>query len=256
MRISSSILVTAALLSGCTKWGTTAVYGPKYEVERRLLGSPSLATTKSSSLSAGFAGARGGGVAIAGLEGATDSLSRTHCVQQAEITYEQPIEFQPVETGRTGDVAASVALGFVGLGFVVAGLIRSSDDSVFQPGDPYYKEPASGAPLYAIGGLMVGGGIGIAAYSFGALPKGPKPAPTQSKRAWVQQELVEATGCGLPGDVAQQPQPQPIAQPASATPPPSNETADRLRKLDQLRSSGAITEAEYQKKRKEILDAI
>jgi hypothetical protein len=101
---------------------------------------------------------------------------------------------------------------------------------------------------------MIGGGIGIAAYSFGALPKGSKPAPTQSKRAWVQQELVEASGCGLPGDVAQQQ--QPIAQPASATPPPSNETAERLRKLDQLRASGAITEAEYQKKRKEILDAI
>jgi hypothetical protein len=205
MRTLSSILVTAALLSGCTKWGTTAVYGPKYEVERRLVGTPSLATTRSSSLSAGFAGARGGGVAIAGLEGSTDSITRTHCVQQAQITYEQPVEFQPVETGRVNDVAAAVGLGFVGLGFVVAGLIRSSNNTVFQPGDPFYEEPPSGAPLYAIGGLLIGGGVGIAAYSFGALPKGPRPAPTQAKRAWVQEELVEATGCSQPGDVAQQP---------------------------------------------------
>lgn len=257
MRTTSSILVTAALLSGCTKWGTTVAYGPKYEVERRLLGSPSLATTSSSSLSAGFAGARGRHVAVAGLEAGTDSISRTHCVQQAEITYEQPVQYQPVVTGRTNDVAAAVGLGFVGLGFIVAGLIRSSNTSVFEPGDPFYEEPASGAPLYAIGGILAGGGVGILAYSFGSLPKGPRPAPTETKRAWVQQELVEASGCGLPGDVAQpQPMPQPIAQPAAATPAPSGDTAARLRKLDQLRSSGAITEAEYQSKRKAILDEI
>lgn len=266
MRTLSSILVTAALLSGCTKWGTTVAYGPKYEVERRLLGSPSIATTSSASLSAGFAGVRGRGVAVAGLEAGADSMSRTHCVQQAEITYEQPVEYQPVVRGRTNDVAAAVGLGFVGLGFIVAGLIRSSNTSVFEPGDPFYEEPASGAPLYAIGGVLAGGGVGILAYSFGSLPKGPRPAPTQTKRSWVQQELVEASGCGLPGDVAQpQPQPQPmpqaqpqppVAQPAVAAPAPTNDTAVRLKKLDQLRASGAITEAEYQKKRKQILDEI
>lgn len=253
MRTTTTLLVTATLLSGCTKWGTTAVYGPKYEVERRLLGSPSLATTSSSSLSAGFAGARGRGIAVAGLEGSTDSMSRTHCVQQAQITYEQPVEFQPVVQGRTNDVAAAVGLGFVGLGFVVAGLIRSSNNTVFQPGDPFYEEPASGAPLYAIGGGLMAGGVGILAYSFGSLPKGPRPAPTQSKRAWVQEELVEASGCGLPGDIAQQQ--QPVAQPA-ATAQPTSDTAARLKKLDQLRASGAISEAEYQQKRKQILDEI
>ena len=126
---------------------------------------------------------------------------------------------------------------------------------MFEPGDPFYEEPASGTPLYAIGGGLMAGGVGILAYSFGSLPKGPRPAPTQSKRAWVQQELVEASGCGMPGDVAQpQPQPQPIARPATAQ--PAGDTAVRLKKLDQLRASGAISEAEYQQKRKQILDEI
>lgn len=241
MRNLSCLLAATALL-GCTKWGTNTVYGPRREVERRLLGSPSLATTKSSSLSAGFAGVRGNGVALAGLEGSTDSVSRTHCVQQAEIHYEQPYELQPVPKGRVNDVAGAVLLGFLGASVMIAAKVRSH--TIFEPGDPLYEEPPSPAGGYLIGGAMIAGGVGLLAYSFGSLPKGPKPAVQASTRRWMESELVEASGCGLPGDVA-------------GTPAPSGtDTAARLQQLDQLRASGTISDAEYQKKRREILDAI
>jgi hypothetical protein len=276
-----SVLATTALLSGCTHWGTATVYGPKHVVEQRLLGEPSLATTSSSNLSAGFAGIHGNGVGVAGLDAGTDSMTRTHCVQQAEVVYEQPYELQPVPEGRPADVAGAVVLGFVGLGVMVAAKISS--ETIFEPGDPLYEEPPSPVPGYVIGGAMIAGGVGLLAYSFNKLPKGPKPQVQQSKRNWTQTELVEATGCAMPGqNVAAvppqtqpqqaQPQPQPLqtrplaqpaatAQPATTTTPAasttqSNDTAVRLKKLDDLRASGAITEAEYQKKRKQIIDSL
>jgi hypothetical protein len=280
MRTLIPALTSVALLSGCTHWGTATVYGPKHEVERRLLGEPSLATTSSSNLSAGFAGSHGNGLSLAGLDAGTDSMSRTHCVQQAEIVYEQPYELQPVPEGRAADVAGAVVLGFVGLGVMVAAKISS--ETIFEPGDPLYEEPPSPVGGYLVGGAMIAGGVGLLAYSFNKLPKAPKPAVQQSKRNWTQNELVEATGCTMPGqNVASVPQPQaqpqpapqpqplqtrPLAQPAAATVAPqpaaaatgtpSNDAAMRLKKLDDLRASGAITESEYQKKRKQIIDSI
>jgi len=239
-----SCLLAATTFMGCTKWGTNAVLGPRHEVERRLLGSPSVATSKSSSLSAGFAGAHDGGVAVAGLSGGTASLSLTHCVQQAEITYEQPFELQPVPKGRVNDVAGGVVLGFVGLSIMMIAKVRSH--TIFEPGDPLYEQPPSPAGGYLVGGAMVGAGVGLIAYSFGSLPKGPKPAVQASTKRWTQTELVESTGCGLPGDPAL----------AGQSAPPNADTAARLRQLDQLRAAGSITEAEYQQKRRAILDAI
>src|ERR1041385_5060157 len=196
MRTLFGLLTSAALLSGCTHWGTQPVYGPKREVGRQLLGEPSLATTSSSALSAGFAGAHGNGVGVAGLEAGTDSISRTHCVQQAEVSYEQPIQYVPVAKGRVNDVAGAVVLGFIGLGVMVAASVSSQ--TVFEPGDPLYEPPPSPVPGYLIGGGMVAGGVALLAYSFGKLPKGPKPEVQESKRDWVQNELVEATGCQMP----------------------------------------------------------
>lgn len=247
MRTLPCLLAVTTLL-GCTKWGTTTVYGPRHEVGRQLLGSPSIATTKSSSLSAGFAGARGNGIALAGLEGNADSISRTHCVQQADITYEQPVEFQPVVTGRVNDGAGAVVLGVVGLSVMIVAKIRST--TIFEPGDPLYEPPPSPTPGYVVGGAMIGAGVGLLAYSFGSLPKGPRPAVQASTKRWTQTELVESSGCGLPGDPALAGRP-----PDSAT-PARDDTAARLEQLDKLRASGAITDAEYQKKRREILDAI
>ena len=238
-----SCLLAVTTFAGCTKWGTNAVYGPRHEVERRLLGEPSLATTKSSSLNAGFAGAQGDGIALAGLSGSTDSISRTHCVQQAEITYEQPFELEPVPKGRVNDVAGAVVLGFLGASVMIAAKVRSH--TIFEPGDPLYEEPPSPTGGYLLGGAMIGGGIGLLAYSFGSLPKGPKPAVQASTKRWQQVELVEATGCNLPGDPA-------VVQKA----PPTGDTAARLHQLDQLRAAGTITEAEYQQKRRAILDSI
>ncbi|HEY5944443.1 MAG TPA: SHOCT domain-containing protein, partial [Kofleriaceae bacterium] len=208
-----------------------------------MLGEPSLATTKSSSLSAGFAGAQGGGVAVAGLAGSTDSLSRTHCVQQAEITYEQPFELQPVAKGRVNDVAGSVLLGFVGLSVMIAAKIRSQ--TIFEPGDPLYEPPPSPTGGYLVGGAMIAGGVGLLVYSFGSLPKGPKPQVQASAKRWQQVELVEATGCTSPNDSVARQTPTPAA--TTQTPAPAaNDTAARLQRLDQLRAAGTITEAEYQ----------
>lgn len=194
-------------------------------------------------MSAGFAGAGGNGIAVAGLSGSADRISRTHCVQQAEITYEQPFELHPVPQGRVGDVAGAVALGFLGVGVMIAAKVRSH--TIFEPGDPFYEEPPSPTGGYWLGGAMIGAGAGLLAYSFGSLPKGPRPAVQASTRRWQVTELVESSGCGLPGDPG-------LARNA----PPDADTAARLKQLDQLRATGTITEAEYQEKRRAILDAI
>jgi hypothetical protein len=106
------------------------------------------------------------------------------------------------------------------------------------------------------GGLMVGAGVGLLVYSYARLPKQPAPAVEQRKREWTETSLVEATGCnmGLPGNVAATPAPAPM--PAAAPAAPANDVTARLQKLDALKASGAITDAEYQKKRKEIIDGI
>src|SRR6266496_5145395 len=136
-----SITATVALvgLAGCTTWGTTNVYGPKREVGRQLLGSPAIAESKSSSLNAGFSGAASGGTAVAGLGAAPDSIKPTHCVRQAQVQYEQPFEVHPTTIHRGYDVAGAIALGVIGL--AVLSSTASSQDTFWQPGDPYYEPP-------------------------------------------------------------------------------------------------------------------
>src|SRR5688572_1941783 len=134
------ISATAILgLAGCTSWGTHTVYGPKREVGRQLVGSPAIAESHSTTLGAGFVGAGGGGVAIAGLGANADSMRLTHCVQQAQITYEQPLETRPVVVGRPADVAGSIGLGLAGL--ITIGVTAATSRTVFEPGDPFYEEP-------------------------------------------------------------------------------------------------------------------
>jgi hypothetical protein len=249
---------TVALVgfAGCTTWGTTEVHGPTREVGRQLLGSPAIAETKSSSLSAGFAGRTNGRSAVAGLGASTDSIKLTHCVQQAEIHYEQPFEIHPKQVGRGKDIAGSIVLGVVGLAII--GSASASQDTFWEPGDPYYEPPPDPTAGYVTGGLFVGAGIGLLAYSFGKLPKQPRPEVQHSKRAWVETKLVESTGCAmpLPPNVAAAPAPAPTPAAAAAPAPAANDVTARLQKLDSLRASGAITDAEYQRKRKEIIDGI
>jgi hypothetical protein len=244
-----SAMVALVGFTGCTTWGSQQVYGPKREIGRQLLGSPAIAESRSSSLSAGFAGAGGGGIAVAGLSAGADSLKLTHCVQQAQITYDQPVDTIPVVEGRGKDIGGSLALGIGGL--IIVGIAKARSSTIFEPGDPLYEEPPSPVPGYVIGGGMMAAGVGLLAYSFGSLPKQPKPEIQHGRREWVEQSMVESSGCpGMPANVAQQPPgPQPIAQ-------PTNDVAVRLQKLDALKASGAISDGEYQRKRKEIIDGI
>src|SRR5262245_51795716 len=180
MKRSTLAMVVALVgLAGCTTWGTTNVYGPKREIGRQLLGSPAIAESKSSSLNAGFSGASGNGVAVAGLAGSTDSIKLTHCVQQAEIQYEQPFEIHPTTKHRALDVAGAVTLGLIGL--IVVGSTSASQDTFWQPGDPYYEPPPDPTAGYVAGGALIGAGAGLLIYSFAKLPKQPAPPVQQSR---------------------------------------------------------------------------
>lgn len=256
MLVATVVLVG---LAGCTTWGTTTVYGPKREIGRQLLGSPAIAESKSSSLNAGFSGASGNGVAVAGLGANTDSIKLTHCVQQAEIQYEQPFELHPTTVHRGYDIAGAIVLGVIGLAVISS--TSASQDTFWQPGDPYYEEPPDPTAGYLTGAGFLAAGTGLLIYSYAKLPKQPKPAIQQSKRNWVENRLVESTGCamGLPPNVATAPAPAPAPAPAAVAAPaaaPANDVTARLQKLDTLKAQGAITDAEYQRKRKEIIDGI
>ena len=74
-------------------------------------------------------------------------------------------------------------------------------------------------------------------------------------RTYQEHKLVEATGCNMPGEFAGVQSPVPLviqAQPSASPQDPSV----RLQQLDKLRASGAISEADYNRKRKEIIDSI
>lgn len=248
----------ASTLAACTHWGTTTTFGQRRELGRRLLGAPQIAQTSSSSMSAGFAGASATSYdgrrtgTVAGLDASSGSMTRTHCIQEAEIDYEQPYTLVAQPEGRTLDVAGGVALGFLGLGVMVAAQQRSS--TIFEPGDPLYEEPPSSTPGMLLGGAMLVGGIGTIWYSYSHLPKGPAPAPRTQVRRWTATEFVEATGCGLvPAD---QPGARPPAPTDTERTPRSGDVAARLKKLDELRAQRLITEDEYQAKRKALLDEL
>lgn len=210
-------------LGGCTSWSTTSYYGPKREVARQLLGAPAIAESSTASLDAGFVGT--GGVTIVGSAG---GMAIAQCVQQAQILYEQPVTTVPIITGRPLDVGGAILLGVAGLMTITVAEVSSH--SLFEERDP--------TPGFIVGGSLVAAGAGLLAYSLGVLPKGPKPEQIRNRREWLETHTVATTGC------------------PSGSPPPPNDIAMRLQQLDHLRASGAITEKEYQRKRKEIIDGI
>lgn len=261
------VLAATAVGPGCTHWGTTTTYGDRREVGRRMLGTPQVAQTSSSSMSAGFAGgsattADGRRTSmIGGLSGNSGSMTRTHCVQAAEIEYEQGYQTTGKVQGRPFDIAGGVILGVIGFGTMLA----SKEEADFE--NQFGDSNASAGPGLAIGGAMVVGGIGWIWYATSRLPKGPPPTSQPQVRRWTATEFVEATGCGLvPGDQDGPRAVQPVVPPrdprppATTTPtttaPGARDTAARLKKLEELRAAGLITESEYQTKRKAVLDEL
>lgn len=241
MRMSKVVFAVLAVVAvaGCTRWSSTNVYGPQREAARRLLGSPAIAETKSSSLNAGFAGRARGGTAVAGLGAASESITLKHCVQKAELTFEQPYEVRPQLRGRGLDIAGAIVLGLIGAGGVQAGMDGN--------------DGRDGTNTVIAGSAFIAAGVGLLVYSYGIVPRREPAVLTNQRHQWVETQLVEASGCGMPGDVARAQaaipvvlQPQPAAQDATA----------RLQQLDKLREAGAISDADYQRKRKEIIDGI
>jgi hypothetical protein len=276
---------------GCTHWGTVNVYGQKQEVGRQLTGAPQVAETSSSNMSANFFATKGqtpvtGADAAAGNAFAsTDSQKRMHCVQQAQIQYVQPYEIRPETQGRVWDVVGGIVLGGVGLSFLSSAAVLSQPSA-----DPYATKP-NVTPYYVIGGVALAGAAAWLIYSFHSLPSGPPPPVQTSQQRWTATEYVEAVGCGLvPGDpvlaapappppapapYTQAPAPPPPAPApytqASAPPPPAPATAPaqsgggkkqegdvaaRLQKLEKLHKAGLLTDEEYKRKRKEMVDGL
>lgn len=241
--------------SGCTKWGQRAVYQQPREVERRMVGAPQIARSTSTSGSAGFGGASvsdgyGTTVSSGGIAGRAGSFSRTHCIQEAEITYEQPFDLVATPVGRPADAIAGVLFGAAGLTAIAVAAIRS--DTIFEPGDPLYEEPADPTAGYIIGGGLIAIGVGWFGYSMAALPKGPPPQTRSDVRVFTETKFVESTGCGLvPADRA--------AGEGAGGAGDDGGSADirqRLEKLEELREAGLISEEEYARKRQDLLDQL
>lgn len=236
------MVLMVAALSGCTRWSSNNVYGPPREVGRQLLGSPGIAESKSASLSAGFAGRARGGTAVGGLGAETESITLKHCVQKAEVSFEQPYEVRPELRGRGFDVAGAIVLGLIGAAGIQAGL-RDGDDGY---------DDESGTQNIVLGSAFIAAGVGLLVYSYGIVPN-REPAPVlNQRRQWVEPRLVEATGCVLPGEVAA----AQAAIPVVIQPQPPKDAAARLQELEKLRAAGAINQADYERKRKEIIDGI
>ena len=245
---SVAVVAALALTAGCTHWSSRTQYGPKQEVGRRLIGAPQIAESSESSLNAGFAGASshdaGGGAMVAGLSGSSGTLKRTHCIQQAEVDFSQPFDTVPTSKGRVWDWVGSVALMLIGLGTYSS--TAASQDTFWEPGDEFYEPPPDPTAGYITAGVLIGAGVAWIGYSYWKLPHQPAPTVVSSQRQWTETTFVEATGCGLvPGDVA-----------ANTAAPADDDTAARLEKLDKLHDSGVITDEEYARKRKELVDAL
>lgn len=231
-----SLLVSVSLfVPACTKYGTTTNFGPPREVARRLVGAPMVETVSASNISGGFDATsvhgRRSGYTTGGFSGGSATVTRTHCVQQAQIDYVQPVQTSPEIRGRGWDIAGAIALGIIGLGIYSGAKSGynwdvdswNSDNEFYlrDPGffphpGPYPTEPTG---TYAAGAIVSLSGLALLIYSFAALPKGPAPQPTTTERQFTETQYVESTGCALPGGYQQPAQPN---YPPSNYPPPGN----------------------------------
>jgi hypothetical protein len=235
--MSKGVWALVILTIGCTHLGRDNVYGPRSEVSRRLIGAPQVAETTTSATSVGFAaGGASDGVsagAAGGLAASSGTVKRTHCVQQAEIDFTQPVHTTPEIHLRWLDVTGAVILGLSGLGMINVGANQSDD-----------LRDGHDSDFYITGGAMIGAGVGLLLYSYLWVPS-RAPGATDAVRSWTETTFIESTGCGLvPADVA----------PASRGPTP--DAQKRLEQLEELHRAGTITDEEYQQKRRQILDSI
>lgn len=259
VRISLLALALGSLGAGCTHWGTATAMGPRREVSRRAVGQPHVEEISSSGWGGGFGASGGGsshggsaaGAASGSVSGGRAVSRRRHCVQSTEITYARTVEERPEVYGRAGDFLGGGVLA--ALGVIALGGSASGGDS----------------GLALIGGTFTLGGVGLMAHGALAPSEASKPQVQRTEPTWTETELAEAAGCGSIVEVAPEPEesPAPAVAPAAPAPPPAVAAAPaaaaapgspvaRLHQLDALRKAGVITEAEYQRKRKAIVDAL
>ena len=131
--------------------------------------------------------------------------------------------------------------------------------------------PIAGASLLAYGTYCatrgsrrgvwwMASGVGLLVYSYTSLPREPRPEVSRGVNRWVATHTVEAEGCVQPtapaaAVIVQTAPTSVIVQPGSSA-PRSADTTERLRTLDKLKASGTISDAEYKRKRAEIVDGI
>ncbi len=238
--------------TACTQWGQVKKNGQTSEVSRRMVGAPQVAHSSSSNHSASLAGvfSRGNRTSVggAGLSASSGKMDRTHCIQQAEISYQRPFTLESVPTRRGLDLAGGITL--IGVGLVSLLIVKDNSQTIFSPGDPLYKEPPDPTAGYLFSGALIGGGVGWLWHSYRSLPKKPKPATTSGLDNWKETKFVEASGCGLvPGD-----SPPPSNEAPSAEPAGSIEA--KLQQLKKLRAADLISEEEYQEKRRHLVNQL
>jgi hypothetical protein len=148
--------------------------------------------------------------------------------------------------GRGWDVTGAIILGVVG----ISGIANSGSYR-----DEFTGETQSRTGNLIAGTVMLAGAVGLLAYAYGVVPNRAH-APAESRtRQYQETRLVEAEGCNVGGEitVVQSPVPlnvQPAASGQSKTP------AERLEQLDKLHAAGQISDADYNRKRKEIIDSL
>lgn len=244
---TSLVKPTAALLAatltiafsqaGCTTWRTKRVYEEMVELERYPVGEPHYVHTSSAELRLGYGDVRSRRGRYRRHEGVgrVDAVEQTVCVQRMEVQYARPYT-EVASPRRVGDIVGSSVLMGVGLVTLVStGLLESIDDNTFSDFDDEPRDTNYGLG-YAIGGTALGAGALWLGLSMALLPADPPPPTTRGEVLSSGVELAEATGCDLP-----------------TAPAPLPDTAARLRELERLRDSGAITEEEYEDARREII---
>ncbi len=224
MKTRAITTALATLLVGaCTHHSTATTYGMPQEVARRLVGQPMVETRTASSVDGGYAESTWHGRRSSHTVGeygeASSTVTRTHCVQAAEIDYVQAVDTSPVVSGRALDVVGGLGIVLAGAAVYGAGraghasamadyewdVRRWKSDNDFHQIDPSFfphPGPYPMQPVESGGVTKLAAGIAItgAAYLVVALlssPRGTPAPPTRGEQRYTRTEYVEATGCAI-----------------------------------------------------------